>query len=448
MAKKTTQIYIILGMTVLIMATLACGNLQVGVVTPTPEKNIQPTSVAQEPESELAVLEETESQTEDEAAPEPVEEVPEPPTTIVVTAWQGHIVSLPDGSQYDDFVILSPEGTGELGLTGATPEIEAEIRTLRDVPEGPNKFVHLWGLLSCDVDDYNGCQLVVDKLRYGYPNTVEEDVDSWEGTITSGTMQGGLSHVFELSGEYPMWYSIHSSDDPTLQAQIESLRDTGAVVQVSGKLLVGIPDVNGTRIEPSEMTVIEAGTQEQPSVEPFDPTADWPVFISDRYNYQIKYPQPATLSLYGPARFSSEDVPSGMTEEQYLDQLTKEYTDQLCVHIEYGLGFIYISAPPNNTDNFMVHCGIPAWGAGETVEKTENVTVGSVLYQANGWEFIGNMPAGETLDNHNELFWIFLEDGTRIAYGAIPRSDATYEDYLAKGKNMLMQILATYEATP
>jgi hypothetical protein len=196
------------------------------------------------------------------------------------------------------------------------------------------------------------------------------------------------------------------------------------------------------------MTVIEAGTQEQPSVEPFDPTADWPVFISDRYNYQIKYPQPATLSLYGPARFSSEDVPSGMTEEQYLDQLTKEYTDELCVHIEYGLGFIYISAPPNNTDNFMVHCGIPAWGAGDTIEKTENVTVGSVLYQANGWEFIGTMPAGETLDAHNELFWIFLEDGTRIAYGATPRTDATYEDYLAKGKDMLLQIMATYDAMP
>jgi hypothetical protein len=78
MAKKTTQIYIILAMTVLIMATLACGKFQVGVVTPTPEENIQPTSVAQEPESELAVIEETESQTEDEAAPEPVEEVPEP----------------------------------------------------------------------------------------------------------------------------------------------------------------------------------------------------------------------------------------------------------------------------------------------------------------------------------------------------------------------------------
>jgi hypothetical protein len=448
MAKKIHKMYIILGMTVLVLTTLACGSVQVGVVTPTPEGKIQPTNDDQEPESELAALEEVESQTKEEPTPEPVEEVPETQTTFVVNAWQGHIASLPEGSQYDDFVILTPEGTGEFGLTGATPEIEAEIRSLRDAPDGPNKYVHLWGLLSCDADDYNGCQLVVDKLRYGYPNTVEENIEDWVGTITSGTMQGGLSHVFELSGEYPMWYSIHSSDDQTLQAQIESLRDTGAIVQVSGKLLVGIPDVNGTRIEPSELTVIEAGTQEQPTVEPFDPTEDWQIYISDRYNYQIKYPKEATLSLFGPVRFSQEDVPLGMTEEQYLDQLMKEYTDQLCVHIEYALGFIYISAPPNNTDDFMVHCGIPAWGAGDTIEKTENVTVGSVLYQANGWEFIGNMPAGETLDLHNELFWIFLEDGTRIAYGAAPRTDATYEDYLAKGKNMLLQILATYETMP
>jgi hypothetical protein len=58
------------------------------------------------------------------------------------------------------------------------------------------------------------------------------------------------------------------------------------------------------------------------------------------------------------------------------------------------------------------------------------------------------MPAGETLDLHNELFWIFLENGTRIAYGGTPRQDATYQDYLMKTKEMLLQILATYEAMP
>ena len=113
MAKKTTQIQIILGIMVLILATLACGNLQVGVVTPTSEENMQPTNVGQELESELAVLEETESPTEDEPASEPVEEVPDSSTPIIVTAWQGHIASLPEGSQYDDIVILSPEETGE-----------------------------------------------------------------------------------------------------------------------------------------------------------------------------------------------------------------------------------------------------------------------------------------------------------------------------------------------
>jgi len=447
MAKKIQNYYVILGIIVLILATLACGSVQVGVITPTPEQDAKPVNVDQDQDLELVATEQVDNQPEDQPTTESDEEIPEAPTTIAVIAWWGHIASLPEGSQFDDMVVLSPEGTGEFGLTGATPASEAVIRFLRDA-EGPTEFVHLWGTLSCDGEDYNGCQLVVDKLRYGYPNSVEEDIDDWMGTITSGTMQGGLSHVFELSGEYPMWYSIHSSHDPTLQAQIESLRDTGAVVQVSGKLLVGFPDVNGTRIEVSELTVIEAGTQEQPTVEPFDSTADWQVFISDRYNYQIKYPQRATLSLFGPARFSRDDVPSGMTEEQYMDQLMKEYTDQLCVQIEYSLGFIYISAPPNNTDDFMVHCGIPAWGAGETIEKTENVTVGSVLYQANGHEFIGNMPAGETLDLHNELFWIFLEDGTRIAYGTTPRQDATYQDYLMKTKEMLLQILATYEVMP
>jgi len=446
MAKKIQKSYIILGITVLILTTLACGSVQVGVVTPTPVGNMQP---AQASDSELAAIEEVDSQTEDQPASEPADEIPESPTTFVVTAWQGHIASLPEGSQYDDFVILTPEGTGEFGLTGATPEIEAEIRTLRDAADGPNKYVHLWGLLSCEVEDYNGCQLFVDKLRYGYPNSVEENIDGWVGIITSGTMQGGLSHVFELSGEYPMWYSIHSSHDESLQTQIESLRDTGAIIEISGQLLVGFPDVNGTRIEVSELTVIEAGTEEQPAIEPFDPTADWPVFVNDRYSYQIKTPREATITLYGPMGFSPDDVPEGMTSEQYMDQLQKTLTDRLCVHIEYSLGFIYISAPPNQ-EKLHVHCGNPAPGAGDHIAKVEMVGIGDLLYQANGNEFIsgGPSPSGETLDLHNETFWIDLEDGTRITYGATPRNDANYEDYLMKTKEMLLQILATYELMP
>ena len=448
MSKIIQKIYVILGVTVMILVSQACGSVQVGVVAPTPEGNVGLINENQEPDSDLAVLEEVESQTKDELVPGPADEVPEPPTTIAVTAWLGHIASLPEGSQYDDVVILSPEGTGEFGLTGATPEIEAEIRTLRDA-EQQGKYVHLWGMLSCDIEDYNGCQLLVEKLQYG-ANHTEEEIEGWLGTITNSTFNGGPSHVFELAGEYPMWYSIYSSQDKSLQAQIESNRDTGAVVKVNGKLLVGFPDVNGTRIEVSKLDVIEAGTEEQPDLEYiFDPTADWPIFVNDRYGYQIKTPREATITLYGPMGFSQDELPEGMTEEQYMDQLHKTFTDRLCVYIEYSLGFIYISAPPNQ-EKLYVHCGTPAPGVGDYITKIETIDIGNQLYQAKGSEFIsgGPSPTGETLDLHNETFWIDLDNGIRITYGATPRTDAAYEDYLMKSKEMLMQILATYEAVP
>jgi hypothetical protein len=449
MAKKMQRFNILLGISVLILATLACGSVQVGVVTPTPEGEMQPVDEHPEPEQDVAVVEDAENPTEEEPVSEPEGETPEAPSRITVTAWLGHIAKLPEGSQYDDFVILSPDGSGEFGLTGASPEIEAEIRTLQD-GDGPNKYVHLWGMLTCDVEDYNGCQLLVDKMQYG-ANFAEEDIEGWLGTITNSTFNGVPSHVFELSGEYPMWYSIYASQDESLQAQIESLRDTGTVVKVSGKLLVGFPDVNGTRIEVSELIVIEAGTEEQPSPETLDPTADWQIFISDRYNYEIKSPMNATISMYGPEGFSMEDKPEGMTADQYMDSLLKEYTNQLCIKIEYSLGWIYIAAPPNK-EKMLNPCGPTGLGAGEIIDKIENITIGDRLYQANGTEFklqtadsAGNPITGETLDLHGEMFRVELEDGTVIRFGSTPRHDATYEDYLMKTKEILLQILTTFQ---
>lgn len=81
---------------------------------------------------------------------------------------------------------------------------------------------------------------------------------------------------------------------------------------------------------------------------------------------------------------------------------------------------------------------------GEIENKTEVVTIGGHTYEANGIEISGQ---DETLAEHNETFVFMLEDGTRIEYGARPVSDANYEDYLMKGKGMLLQILATYETT-
>ncbi|MCJ7660426.1 MAG: hypothetical protein MUO67_14860 [Anaerolineales bacterium] len=454
MSLDKPKILIVLLVTALVLTSQACGTVQVGVATPTPEEMTEPAGDIQEVISEHSTPTDEDSPAEEEQAPEAPTPEPETSSTAAVMAWLGHIASLPQGSQYDDFVILSPEGTGEFGLTGATPEIEAEIRTLRDA-EGANEFVHLWGSLSCEVVDYNKCQLVVDKLQYG-ANYSEDTVASWVGTIKSQTFNNGPSHAFELAGEFPMWYSIHASQDEALQAQIEALQDTGAVVKVSGKLLVGIPDVNGTRIEVSQLEVLEGGTikPEPETDEANTPSAEWPTFVNDRYGYQVKHPLETSISLYGPNSFSGDELPEGMSSPEYLDQLSKTYTDRLCVQFEYSLGWIYISVPPNQ-EHLYTSCGPTGIGAGEIINKIENVYVGDQLYQANGWEIklqvdnsSGGIDTGETLDMHYEFFIVDLEDGTRIAFGAAPRNDATYEDYVMKTKEMLLQILATYEAIP
>lgn len=445
MAKNNRNIYIYLFITILILASLACGSFQVGVVTPTAGGNTEPIGEVQETET-VDTPEVEESQTDQET-------IIETPPAKTVTAWLGHIASLPSDSQYDDMVVLSPEGTGEFGLTGATPEIEAEMRKLRDA-EGPGEFVHLWGALSCDVNDYNHCQLIVDRLQYG-ANYSEEGIKGWTGTIKSHTFNSGLSYVFELEGQFPMWYSIYASQDETLKAQIEELRDTGAIVMVSGKLMTGVPDVNGTRIEISNLELIEAGMAEgSPLDDSLDPTADWPVFVNDRYNYQIQYPMDATISLYGPQGFSSDEKPDDMSAEQYMDALLKEYTDRLCVQIEYALGWIYIAAPPNKEFHYTA-CGPTGVGAGEVIPKVESIFIGDQLYEANGHEVrlklddgTGGVLMGETLDLHYEMFMIELEDATVIRFGALPRQDATYEDYLMKTKDTLLQIIGTYQANP
>lgn len=437
MKTTTNRLYILFAAAALVFSTLACNVLQVGVVTPTSGDNIQPISEEIDPSSAA----ETE-EAEEEAQGEEAQQVTELQEVLSAVAWYGHIASMPEGSQYDDVLILNPEGTGEFGLAGATPEIEAEIRTLRD-GEGTQTYVHLWGAFDCGVDDVNGCQLLVDRLQYGAQMT-EENISNWIGTIEGFTFNMGPVYGFVLDSEVPMAYGIYASQDPSLQAEIERLRDTETLVQVSGKLLVGFPDVNATRIEISSLEVVEEGTAVQPTlVSAIDPTVDYQVYINNRYGYQFKYPADrATLSFYGPTDFPPEDLPTGMTSQEYLDALQKQYTDQLCIQIEYSLGYIYISAAPNNTDEFMVDCGNSESFEGEKEPLERTVSIGSEMYLAQGYEYFGT---AETLDQHNEMLWIDLEDGTRIAYGGLSRTDANYIDYTMKTQIILERIIGTYQ---
>ena len=412
---------LILLVTVSLILT-ACGTIQAGIETATPIADTESPAETQTPPSEEPTVDEVRREQ-------------------IVAGWRGHVVSLPEGGQFDDAVILSPEGTGQFGITGADAGIEANIVELRDKEE-PGKYAHFWGTLTCDVPDYNGCQLVVTRLRFGAIATDPEPVESWEGKIISGTFNMGLSNVLVLAGRFPMWFSMDSNDE-TMKSELDSLRDTEAIIRVWGELMTGIPDVNGSRIQVARIEILEEGSVVAPPATEvvLDPTEGWETYINQDYGYQFRHPTNITITEFGAVGFSSDELPEEMSAEEYMAQLQVEYGNSLCVHVEYALGYMYISSPPNEGFRY-IPCGRTGVGLGEIENKTEVVTIGGHTYEANGIEVSGQ---NETLAEHNETFVFMLEDGTRIEYGARPVNDATYEDYLMKGKGMLLQILATYE---
>jgi hypothetical protein len=175
------------------------------------------------------------------------------PAAQTVTGWLGYVVSTPHGAQFDDYLVLLPEGAGQVGIVGATETLEAEIVALRDVPE-PGKMAHFWGTLTCEVPDYGGCQLVVTGLRCGAVATEPQPVEAWQGTLVGNPPGSQFDDYFQLSSDYPVAYGLHSLD-PQLQAKLEALRDTGTAFRVWGTLRTGVPDAFGSQIQVSRIEI-------------------------------------------------------------------------------------------------------------------------------------------------------------------------------------------------
>jgi hypothetical protein len=217
---------------------------------------------------------------------------PAPSSGKHVVAWYGYVVSTSDGAQYDDYLVLMPEGIGaEIGIEGANAAIEAEIVALRDRPE-PGKYAHFWGTLTCDVIDYGGCQLLVTRLRVDGPGPffTPDYVDGWEGTIVSGPegpRSGGNDCLVLSSSQFMVEYGIDSTD-PELAAEIAALRDTGITVRVWGQVNAGVMDWSGTQIQVER---IEA------SREPFaaDAYEGWVGHFNYQFGYGFLYPADLTV---------------------------------------------------------------------------------------------------------------------------------------------------------
>jgi putative hemolysin len=85
-----------------------------------------------------------------------------PGTSEEIADWWGVIKSTEPGAQYDDY--FERQDLGQIiyfGIDSMDPSVKAQIEALRD----SGKIVHLYGTLLSNVPDYNGSQILVDRIE-------------------------------------------------------------------------------------------------------------------------------------------------------------------------------------------------------------------------------------------------------------------------------------------
>ena len=88
------------------------------------------------------------------------------------------------------------------------------------------------------------------------PGTTEEITDWW-GVIKSTEPGAQYDDYFERQDLGQIIYFGIDSMDPTVQAQIKALRDSGRIVHLYGTLFSNVPDYNGSQIQVNRIEVEE-----------------------------------------------------------------------------------------------------------------------------------------------------------------------------------------------
>jgi putative hemolysin len=184
-----------------------------------------------------------------------------PGATEKIADWRGVIKSTEPGAQYDDYFELWTNGQIiYFGIDSMDPAVKSQIEALRD----SGKIVHLYGTLLSNVPDFNGSQIQVDRIQVEEqgagsftPPGVTEEIFDWWGVI-KGTEPGAQydDYFVRQDLETDILFGIDSLD-PTVQAQIAALRDTGKVVHLYGTLVSNVIDYNGSQIRVERIEVEE-----------------------------------------------------------------------------------------------------------------------------------------------------------------------------------------------
>ncbi|MFA6048030.1 MAG: hypothetical protein WCV59_03095 [Parcubacteria group bacterium] len=151
--------------------------------------------------------------------------------------------------------------------------------------------------------------------------------------------------------------------------------------------------------------------------EAVDKYAGWLTYTSDKYKYEIKYPQGMTITEAKKSDLGlSPD--SGMT----FDQAFAKVTGQVCVSFSQKKDSVLISAPVNKGYAYVI-CGRTGMGSDTKIKKsTEKITIDGKEYTVNANDMTDS--TGRTIETVVEL-----TDGTQISFSA---SNESYREGVKK----------------
>jgi putative hemolysin len=118
---------------------------------------------AQKTQTPAATVAATQTASNDSAGENPSGGYMPPGTAEEITDWWGVIKGTESGAQYDDYFERQDFGQVFIyfGIDSMEPTIKAQIEALRDT----GKIVHVYGTLLSNVPDYNGSQILVDRIE-------------------------------------------------------------------------------------------------------------------------------------------------------------------------------------------------------------------------------------------------------------------------------------------
>ena len=188
-----------------------------------------------------------------------------------VEAWEGTIVSLPEGAQFDDYFVLAGDFPVGFGIDSVDPGIDAQLASLRDT----GTQVRVWGKVEAGVPDTFGTHIVVTRLEVpgedeGVPSA-QQEAACWYGRVESTPADAAIDDYLVLLPEEAKRAVDIVGADAAVEADIQTLRDTGTYAHFWGTLNCRVPAWGGCRLV---VTRLRPEGPEGPFFDP-DPVAAW-----------------------------------------------------------------------------------------------------------------------------------------------------------------------------